>query len=195
MPWRKGRRRPAISPFRFFRTVRSSLSYTSQSATTRRSLIRETRFTSLPEEKGCSLMVSSATPSRLVRFSSFPPATRIALRTFHLTSLFGSRSTDRREANRVLSTPFHKYDHVCGEGFSAQTRRERRAYPSGVCKARATTSGPKRTAARRAASLFGSGVVAPRSSRQVGTGDAPSSRLASTAKRRSQRRRIYELEY
>src|SRR5206468_12357669 len=29
-----------------------------------------------------------------------------------------------------LSTPFHKYDHVCGEGFSAQTRRERRAYPS-----------------------------------------------------------------
>src|SRR5947208_11661890 len=38
-----------------------------------------------------------------------------------------------------LSTPFHKYDHVCGERFSAQTRRERRAYPSGVCKARATT--------------------------------------------------------
>src|SRR5438876_9585816 len=32
-----------------------------------------------------------------------------------------------------LSTPFRKYDHVCGEGFSAQTRRERRAYPSGVC--------------------------------------------------------------
>src|SRR5881397_66229 len=29
-----------------------------------------------------------------------------------------------------LSTPFHKYDHVCGEGFLAQTRRERRAYPS-----------------------------------------------------------------
>src|SRR5439155_20418748 len=33
-----------------------------------------------------------------------------------------------------LSTPFHKYDHVCGEGFLAQTRRERRAYPSAVCK-------------------------------------------------------------
>src|SRR3989454_4552738 len=94
-----------------------------------------------------------------------------------------------------LSTPFHKYDHVCGEGFSAQTRRERRAYPSGVCKARATTSGPKRTAARRVASLFGSGVVAPRSSRQVGTGDAPSSRLARTEKRRNKRGRIYEMEY
>src|SRR5438876_9585815 len=96
--------------------------------------------------------------------------------------------------SRLLSTPFHKYDHVCGEGFSAQTRRERRAYPSGVCKARATTSGPKRTAARRVASLFGSGVVAPRSSRQVGTGDAPSSRLARTEKRRNKRGRIYKLD-
>src|SRR5207249_2393025 len=97
--------------------------------------------------------------------------------------------------SRLLSTPFHKYDHVCGEGFSAQTRRERRAYPSGVCKARATTSGPKRTAARGVASLFGSGVVAPRSSRQVGTGDAPSSRLARTEKRRDKHGRIYEMEY
>src|SRR5437660_3197553 len=33
------------------------------------------------------------------------------------------------------STPFHKYDHVCDEGFLPQTRRERRGYPSGVCKA------------------------------------------------------------
>src|SRR5439155_567995 len=57
----------------------------------------------------------------------------------------------------LLSTPFHKYNHVCGEGFLAQTRRERRAYPSGVCKEQATTSGTKRTAARRVASLFGSG--------------------------------------
>src|SRR5436309_9604555 len=96
---------------------------------------------------------------------------------------------------RALSTPFHKYDHVCGEGFLAQTRRERRTYPSGVCKERATTSGPKRTAARRVAPLFGSGVVAPRSSRQVGTGDAPSSRLARTENRRNKRGRIYEMEY
>src|SRR5213593_1326135 len=102
-----------------------------------------------------------------------------------------------RSAVRRLSTPFHKYDHVCGEGFSAQTRRERRAYPFPTRrdKARATTSGPKRTAARRAASLFGSGVVAPRSSRQVGTGDAPSSRLARTEKRRNKCGRIYEMEY
>src|SRR5438034_4493092 len=67
-----------------------------------------------------------------------------------------------------LSTPFHKYNHVCGEEFSAQTRRERRAYLSGVCKERATTSGPKRTAARRVASLFGSGFVAPRSQPHCG---------------------------
>src|SRR5438093_12995491 len=68
----------------------------------------------------------------------------------------------------MLSTPFHKYDHVCGEGFLAQTRRERRAYPSGVCKERATTSGPKSTAARRVASLFGAGFVAPRSEPHFG---------------------------
>src|SRR5439155_7997222 len=70
--------------------------------------------------------------------------------------------------SECLSTPFNKYDHVGGEGFSARTRRERRAYPSGVCKARATTSGPKRTAARRVAALFGSGVVAPRSQPHCG---------------------------
>src|SRR5439155_19678536 len=68
-------------------------------------------------------------------------------------------------------------------------------FPTRRDKARATTSGPKRTAARRVASLFGSGVVAPRSSRQVGTGDAPSSRLARTEKRRNKRGRIYEMEY
>src|SRR5205814_3304189 len=68
----------------------------------------------------------------------------------------------------TLSTPFHKYDHICGEGFLAQTRRERRAYPSAVCKERATTSGPKGTAARRGASLFGSGFVAPRSQPHCG---------------------------
>src|SRR6059036_1107037 len=68
----------------------------------------------------------------------------------------------------ALSTAFHKYNHVCGEGFLAQTRRERRAYPSAVCKERATTSGPKRTAARRVASLFGSGFVAPRSQPHCG---------------------------
>jgi len=69
---------------------------------------------------------------------------------------------------RRLSTPFHKYNHVCGEGFLAQTRRERRAYPAAVCKERATTCGTKRTAARRVASLFGSGFVAPRSQPHFG---------------------------
>src|SRR6266516_7998161 len=73
-----------------------------------------------------------------------------------------------RGRRELLSTPFHKYNHVCGEGFLAQKRRERRAYPSGVCKERATTSGPKSTAARRAALLFGSGFVAPRSQPHFG---------------------------
>src|SRR5439155_25477862 len=47
-----------------------------------------------------------------------------------------STSLDRGgvENSRLLSTPFHKYGHVCDEGFLAQTRRERRAYPSGVWK-------------------------------------------------------------
>src|SRR2546427_4883435 len=93
----------------------------------------------------------------------------------------------------ALSTPFHKYDHVCGEGFLAQTRRERRAYPSGVCKERATTSGPKRTAARRVASHLASGFVAPRS--QSAGGYAPSSRLARSQMRRNKRGRIYETGY
>src|SRR5438876_12013753 len=87
-----------------------------------------------------------------------------------------------------LSTPFHKYDHVCGEGFLARTRRERRAYPSGVCKERATTSGPKRTAARRVASLFGSASLLLGHSATAR--DAPSSRLARTEEQRNKRGRI-----
>src|SRR5216117_213889 len=94
---------------------------------------------------------------------------------------------------RALSTPFHKYNHVCGEGFLAQTRRERRAYPSGVCKERATRSGPKITAARRVASLFGSGFVAPRSQPHFGGCSlvAPRQNRKST----QQTGRSYETEY
>src|SRR5437870_12114133 len=99
----------------------------------------------------------------------------------------------RHSARGILSTPFHKYDHVCGEGFLAQTRRERRAYPSGVWKERATTSGPKRTAARRVAPHLASGFVAPRS--QSAGGYAPSSRLARSQMRRNKRGRIYETGY
>src|SRR2546427_591433 len=47
-------------------------------------------------------------------------------------------------------------------------RYERRAYPSGVCKERATTSEPKSPVARRVASIFGSGFVAPRSQPHFG---------------------------
>src|SRR6266705_5311636 len=77
-------------------------------------------------------------------------------------------STTSQFPLNFLSTPFHKYDHVCDEGFLAQTRRERRAYPFRVCKERATTSEPKSPVARRVASLFGSGFVAPRSQPHFG---------------------------
>src|SRR5919106_452875 len=50
------------------------------------------------------------------------------------------------------------YDTVRGEGFFGQTRRERRAYPSGVCEERATKSGRKRTAARKGCVEFGLGL-------------------------------------
>jgi len=75
----------------------------------------------------------------------------------------------------------------------AQTRCERRAYPSGVCKERATTSGPKITAARRVASLFGSGFVAPRSQPHFGGCSlvAPRQNRKST----QQTGRSYETEY
>src|SRR5439155_3426446 len=62
-----------------------------------------------------------------------------------------------------LSGHEHNYDDVRGEGFFGQTRRERRAYPSGVCKERATKSGRKRTAARRVAPNLAYGCVARRS--------------------------------
>ena len=92
-----------------------------------------------------------------------------------------------------LSTPIHKYGYVRGKGFLCQTRRERRAYPSAVCKERATTSGAKGPAARRVAPHLALGVVAPRS--QTASGYAPSSRLAQSQMRRNERNRIYELEY
>ena len=52
---------------------------------------------------------------------------------------------------------------ICGNGFWVQTRRERRAYPSAVCKERTTKSEPKRHAARRVAPHLAFGFVAPRS--------------------------------
>src|SRR5206468_2983155 len=88
----------------------------------------------------------------------------------------------------INTTTFAARDFWPGRGARC-FRTGTSTYPSGVCKERATTSGPKRTAARRVASLFGSGFVAPLpAGRQVGhsptAGDAPSSRLARTEKRR-----------
>src|SRR5207253_11047388 len=54
-----------------------------------------------------------------------------------------------------LSGHEHNYDDVRGEGFFGQTRRERRAYPSGVCEERATKSGRKRTARPKGCAEFG----------------------------------------
>src|SRR5439155_19860038 len=56
-----------------------------------------------------------------------------------------------------------KFGDVCGEEFSAPARRERRAYPTRICKERATQPGSKRTAARRDAPNLARGFVARRS--------------------------------
>src|SRR6266571_732787 len=63
----------------------------------------------------------------------------------------------------VLCGHERKSGDVCGEEFAAQARRKRRAYPSGVCKERATPPGPQRTAARMVASHLAWGFVARRS--------------------------------
>src|SRR5439155_22324729 len=62
----------------------------------------------------------------------------------------------------------HKYEHVCGEGFLTRTRRERRAYPSGVCKERATTVRATKNRRPEGCVAFGSGFVAPRSQPHCG---------------------------
>src|SRR5436853_4627367 len=62
-----------------------------------------------------------------------------------------------------LSGHEHNYDDVRSERFFGQTRRERRAYPSGVCEEQATKSGRKRTAALRVAPNLACGCVARRS--------------------------------
>src|SRR5215469_216959 len=85
-----------------------------------------------------------------------------------------SRTTSR---NRLKSSAvINKFRHLRGLDFLALPRRERRAYPSRICKERATKAAAKKTATRRAAPELTSGFVAPRS--QSAGGYAPSSRLA-----------------
>src|SRR5437762_1889612 len=67
----------------------------------------------------------------------------------------------------INTTPFAARDFWARRGARC-FRTGTSAYPSAVCKERATTSGPKRTAARRVASLFGSGFVAHRSQPHLG---------------------------
>ncbi len=64
---------------------------------------------------------------------------------------------------RATSVLFTNSVGICGNGFLVQTRRERRAYPSAVCKERTTKSEPKRHAAHRVAPHLAFGFVAPRS--------------------------------
>jgi hypothetical protein len=95
-------------------------------------------------------------------------------------------NTDRLRVR--LSGRGHKYADARGQGFLAQARRERRAYPSGVCKERATPPEPKGPAALRVAPHWACGLVARWS--QVHEGQAPSSRLA-TGPMRQQRTSSY----
>src|SRR5436309_4675424 len=93
----------------------------------------------------------------------------IALRSIRknlaLNALFrlGGHERKSRDVHDRLSGHEHNYDDVRGEGFFGQARRERRAYPSGVCEERATKFGRKRTAARRVAPNLACGGVARRS--------------------------------
>jgi len=62
----------------------------------------------------------------------------------------------------VSSDVSHKWLELCRKGFWPPARRERPAYPSWVCKARATKREAKRPAARRVAPKTVWGCVAPR---------------------------------
>src|SRR5947207_13340529 len=96
--------------------------------------------------------------------------------------------------NCWLSTPFHKYGNVCDEGFLAQTRRERRAYP-----ARGSVRSEPRRRGQKEPSPGGLPRFSVLASLLLGhsptSGDAPSSRLARTENRRNKRGRIYETGY
>src|SRR5437867_9790605 len=97
---------------------------------------------------------------------------------------------------RSLSTPFHKYGHVCDEGFLAQTRRERRAYPSplqGSVRSEQQSRGQKEPSpgGLRRFSVLASLLLG----HSPTSGDAPASRLARTENRRNKRGRIYETGY
>src|SRR5881396_1792763 len=84
---------------------------------------------------------------------------------------------------KIISTVTKNYRYMRGQEFFVLTRRERRAYPSAVCKERATRSARKRTAALWVAPHWAWGVVAPQS--QNAGGYAPSSRLAPGPMRRN----------
>ena len=78
--------------------------------------------------------------------------------------------SERRAPSRLVSkvgiptsTVTNKFRYLRGLDFLALPRRERRAYPSWVCKERATTAAPKKTATRRAAPELSRGFVTPRS--------------------------------
>src|SRR5207249_12273872 len=88
-----------------------------------------------------------------------------------------------------LSGHEHNYDDVRGEGFFGQTRRERRAYPSGVCKERATKSGRKELPPEGLRRIWP--VAALLVGHRSTSGYAPSSRLAAGQIRRNERHRNY----
>src|SRR5437870_2994147 len=69
-----------------------------------------------------------------------------------------------REGESSAGRPISRIQLVFrSKGFWPPARRERRAYPSEVCKERATTREAKRAAARRVAPKMAWGFVAPQS--------------------------------
>src|SRR5438128_2196745 len=66
----------------------------------------------------------------------------------------------RTLTRRALSTPFHKYDHVCCVDFRFWRGATREHPPKWGCDRGATKPEPKSDATLRAAVLFGPDVVA-----------------------------------
>ena len=97
----------------------------------------------------------------VIRISSLSRAMARAPEAMYGLSRFLEVSSGERP---VLSGPGRKFDDVCGEEFSAQARRERRAYPArGSVRSEQRRQTPQIALARRVAGILALADVARRS--------------------------------
>src|SRR6266568_2096031 len=114
--------------------------------------------------------VGWAQPERLRTRTGTPTPSRI-----FLTCRNKKNGASRQQCGFALSTPFHKYDHVCCVAFRFWRGATREHPPKWGCDRGATKPEPKSGATLRAAGLFGPDVVAH--SLQTPEGYARRSRL------------------